>query len=105
VEALVKLVPLTEELLIYLAMDVGIALALLMVMKWLTGAFRKTSVTDELGVKDNFAFGISIAGGMLSLCIVLSSVVGRHVGMGYKDAAVAMLTFGLVGIILVKFGA
>lgn len=103
-EALVKLVPLTEELLIYLAMDVGIALALLMVMKWLTGAFRKTSVTDELGVKDNFAFGISIAGGMLSLCIVLSSVVGRHVGMGYKDAAVAMLTFGLVGIILVKFG-
>ena len=103
-EALVKLVPLTEELLIYLAMDVAIALALLMVMKWLTGAFRKTSVTDELGVKDNFAFGISIAGGMLSLCIVLSSVVGRHVGMGYKDAAVAMLTFGLVGIILVKFG-
>ncbi|WP_032097178.1 MULTISPECIES: DUF350 domain-containing protein [unclassified Alteromonas] len=103
-EALVKLVPLTEELLIYLAMDVGIALALLMVMKWLTGAFRQTSVTDELGVKDNFAFGISIAGGMLSLCIVLSSVVGRHVGMGYKDAAVAMLTFGLVGIILVKFG-
>ncbi|WP_269519055.1 DUF350 domain-containing protein [Alteromonas sp. BMJM2] len=103
-EALVKLVPLTEELLIYLAMDVGIALALLMVMKWLTGAFRKTSVTDELGVKDNFAFGISIAGGMLSLCIVLSSVVGRHVGMGYKDAAMAMLTFGLIGIILVKFG-
>ncbi|NDW21633.1 DUF350 domain-containing protein [Alteromonas hispanica] len=103
-EALVKLVPLTRELLIYLAMDVGIALALLMIMKWLTGAFRRFSVTDELGVKDNFAFGISIAGGMLSLCIVLSSVVGRHVGMGYQEAAIGMVTFGLIGIALVKFG-
>ena len=56
-EALVKLVPLTQELLIYLAMDVAIALVLLMIMKWLTGAFRKYSVTEELGVKDNFAFG------------------------------------------------
>lgn len=104
VEALVKLVPLSQELLIYLAMDVGIALLLLVVMKWLTGASRDYSVTEELGVKDNFAFGISIAGGMLSLCIVLSSVVGRHVGLGYKEAAVGMLTFGIVGILLVKFG-
>ncbi|WP_334022114.1 DUF350 domain-containing protein [Alteromonas sp. S015] len=103
-EALVKLVPLTQELMIYLAMDVAIALVLLMIMKWLTGAFRKYSVTEELGVKDNFAFGISIAGGMLSLCIVLSSVVGRHIGVGYKEAAIGMITFGIVGIILVKFG-
>ena len=103
-EALVKLVPISQELLIYLAMDVGIALLLLMVMKWLSGAFRDYSVAEELGVKDNFAFGISIAGGMLSLCIVLSSVVGRHVGLGYKEAAIGMLTFGIVGIVLVKCG-
>jgi len=104
VEALVKLVPLTQELAIYLAMDITIALVLLMIMKWLTGAFRKHSVTEELGVKDNFAFGISIAGGMLSLCIVLSSVVGRHVGQGYQEAALGMLVFGAVGILLVKLG-
>ncbi len=103
-EALVKLVPLSEELLVYLAMDVGIALVLLMIMKWLTGALRKYSVTEELGVKDNFAFGISIAGSMLSLCIVLSSVVGRHVGVGYQEAAIGMVTFGAAGILLVKLG-
>ncbi len=103
-DALLKLVPLSNDLWIYLAIDVALALLLLVLMKWLTGAFRKNSVTEELGVKDNFAFGISIAGGMLSLCIVLSSVVGRHVGQGYEDAAVGMLTFGFIGIILVKFG-
>lgn len=103
-DALLKLVPLTNDLWIYLAIDVALALLLLVLMKWLTGLFRKNTVTEELGVKDNFAFGISIAGGMLSLCIVLSSVVGRHVGLGYKDAAIGMLTFGFIGIILVKFG-
>ncbi|MCW8091258.1 DUF350 domain-containing protein [Alteromonas sp. ASW11-130] len=103
-ETLVKLVDLPSDLWVYLLIDLGLALFLLMVMKWMAGAFRKSTVTEELGVKDNFAFGISIAGGMLSLCIVLSSVVGRHVGLGYEQAAIGMLTFGLVGIILVKFG-
>jgi hypothetical protein len=104
VDALIKLVPLGSDLWIYLAIDVSIALALLVVMKWVTGLMRKNSVTEELGIKDNFAFGISIAGGMLSLCIVLSSVVGRHIGQGYSEAAIGMVTFGIVGILLVKFG-
>jgi|TARA_B110000211_G_scaffold164913_1_gene186209 hypothetical protein len=104
VDALIKLVPLGSDLWIYLAIDVSIALALLVVMKWVTGLMRKNSVTEELGIKDNFAFGISIAGGMLSLCIVLSSVVGRHIGQGYSEAATGMVTFGIVGILLVKFG-
>ncbi|MCW8107238.1 DUF350 domain-containing protein [Alteromonas ponticola] len=103
-ETLVKMVDLPSDLWVYLLIDLGLALLLLLLLKWMAGAFRKSSVTEELGVKDNFAFGISIAGGMLSLCIVLSSVVGRHVGLGYEEAAVGMLTFGLVGIILVKFG-
>lgn len=103
-DALVKLVPLQSDLWVYLAIDLAIALGLLLVMKWLTSASRNNSVTEELGVKDNFAFGISIAGGWLSLCIVLSAVVGRHVGQGYQEAAVGMVTFGVVGIILVKVG-
>ena len=78
-EILVKLVPLARDLWVYVAIDVGLALLLLLVMKWLSRSRAKVSVSDELGVKDNFAFGISVAGGMLSLCLVLSSVVGRHV--------------------------
>ncbi|NMH59080.1 DUF350 domain-containing protein [Alteromonas ponticola] len=103
-ETLVKMVDLPSDLWVYLVIDLGLALILLLLLKLMAGAFKKSTVTEELGVKDNFAFGISIAGGMLSLCIVLSSVVGRHVGMGYEEAALGMVTFGLVGIILVKFG-
>ena len=103
-ETLVKLVPLARDLLVYIAIDVGLALLLLLVMKWLSRSRAKVSVSDELGVKDNFAFGISVAGGMLSLCLVLSSVVGRHVGQGYEQAAIGMVIFGIIGILLVKVG-
>ena len=103
-ETLVKLVPLARDLWVYVAIDVGLALVLLLVMKWLSRSRAKVSVSDELGVKDNFAFGISVAGGMLSLCLVLSSVVGRHVGQGYEQAAIGMVIFGIIGILLVKVG-
>lgn len=103
-DALVKLVPLPHDLWVYVAIDVALALLLLLVMKWLSRSRAKVSVTDELGVKDNFAFGISVAGGMLSLCLVLSSVVGRHVGQGYEQAALGMVMFGVIGILLVKVG-
>ncbi|GEA10540.1 DUF350 domain-containing protein [Alteromonas sp. KUL49] len=103
-DTLVQLIPLDNSLWTYLVIDFGIALALLLVLKWLKGALSKTSVTEELGVKDNIAFGISLAGGMLGLCIVLSAVVGRHIGMGYTKAAIGMLVFGAVGISLLKVG-
>ena len=103
-EILVKLVQLARDLWVYVAIDVGLALLLLLVMKWLSRSRAKVSVSDELGVKDNFAFGISVAGGMLSLCLVLSSVVGRHVGQGYEQAAIGMVIFGIIGILLVKVG-
>ena len=96
--------PLARDLWVYVAIDVGLALVLLLVMKWLSRSRAKVSVSDELGVKDNFAFGISVAGGMLSLCLVLSSVVGRHVGQGYEQAAIGMVLFGIIGIFLVKVG-
>ncbi len=103
-ETLVKLNPLSAEIWGYLAIDVGIALILLFVVRWMSGRVTKISVSNELGERDNFAFGISVAGRMLSLCIVLGSVVGRHIGEGYQGAAIGMLLFGVISIALVKLG-
>jgi hypothetical protein len=103
-EQLVKLLPLSSDLPLYLAIDIGIAVLLLFAIRSLSVVFTKISVRSELGERDNFAFGISIAGRMLSLTIVLSAVVGRHVGLGFDIAAVGMLVFGALGILLVKIG-
>jgi len=103
-EQLVKLIPLSSDLLIYLAIDISIAIVLLFAIRSLSGLLTKVSVRQELGEKDNFAFGISMAGRMLSLTIVLSAVIGRHTESGFEAAALGMLIFGVIGIILVRLG-
>jgi uncharacterized membrane protein YjfL (UPF0719 family) len=103
-EQLVKFVPFSSDILIYLTIDLSIAVLLLLAIRSFSGVFSKVSVRNELGEKDNFAFGISMAGRMLSLTIVLSAVVGRHTQMGYEVAALGMLVFGVVGIVLVRAG-
>ncbi|WP_100656494.1 DUF350 domain-containing protein [Alteromonas flava] len=103
-DTLVKLNPLPSDLWVYLSIDISIAFVLLFIVRWFSGRISGVSVTNELGSKDNFAFGISMAGRMLSLCLVLGSVVGRHVGEGYQSAAIGMILFGFVGIGLVRIG-
>lgn len=104
-ESLLQLNALPAELWIYLAIDLAMVLLLLMIVRWLSGQFSQINVADELSMRDNFAFGISVAGRMLSLCIVLGSVVGRHVGEGYQSAALGVLLFGVICIGLVRFGS
>lgn len=103
-EQLVKFVPFSSDILVYLAIDLSIAVLLLLAIRSFSGVFSKVSVRNELGEKDNFAFGISMAGRMLSLTIVLSAVVGRHMHLGYEVAALGMVVFGGVGILLVRAG-
>lgn len=103
-DQLINLVSISSNLGIYLAIDITIAIAMLFVIRLLSGLFTKISVRDELGERDNFAFGISLAGRMVSLTIVLSAVMGRHIGMAYEEAALGMLIFGGLGIALIKIG-
>lgn len=103
-EQLIALVTFPSDIVLYVVMDIIIALALLLTIRLLAGAEGKISVSDELANKDNAAFGISVAGRMLSLCIVLSAIVGRHIGQGFDIAALGMLLFGVIGILLVKLG-
>ncbi len=103
-EQLIKINPLSSDLAVYLVIDLFIAVLLLLAIRALSGFYSKVSVRQELGERDNFAFGISLAGRMLSLTIVLSAVVGRHIDMGFQEAAVGMLLFGGSGIVLVKIG-
>ena len=103
-ESLVRLIDLPANIQVYLVIDIVIALLLLLVIRLLSGLPKDISVSQELGEKDNFAFGISLSGRMLALCLVLSAVVGRHIGLGFEYAALSTTIFGIIGIILIKVG-
>lgn len=103
-QALVNLIPVAPDLWVYLIIDIVIAIILLITLRWMSGKLASVNSTDELCAQDNFAFGISVAGRMLALCIVLSAAVASSEKNDYVYAGLSMLLYGLVGILLIKIG-
>jgi uncharacterized membrane protein YjfL (UPF0719 family) len=101
---LIELVGVNQELLIYLAIDLSIAIVLLGAMRFLLGFTSQVNSTEELAQKDNFAFGVSVAGSILALGIVLTGAITGENAPSYLMEAIGMLAYGTYGLILIKVG-
>lgn len=102
--ALVNLIPVSSNLWIYIAIDMAIAIFLLSTLRWISGKLGAMASDSGRNRHLNFAYGISVAGRMLALCIVLSGAVASSTKGDYLDSAISMVVYGLVGIFLIKIG-
>ena len=94
----------SSDLLLFLLVDLAIALALLSAMRFVTGAMDNIDTTDELAQRDNFAFGISLAGAIFALGIVLSGAITGEKAATLPLEILGMSLYGLVGLVLIKLG-
>ncbi|QSX32995.1 DUF350 domain-containing protein [Shewanella avicenniae] len=94
----------TQELVTMLAIDLGIAVLLLTVIRYMQGWSAKVNSSDELAVRDNFAFGISTAGAVAALGIVLTGAITGAAAHTYAQEAIGMAAYGVCGLVLIKFG-
>ena len=101
---LIDLVGVNQELLIYLAIDITIAIILLGAMRFLLGLTSQVNSTEELAKKDNFAFGVSVAGSTLALGIVLTGAIAGENAESYMMEVIGMLAYGGYGLALIKVG-
>jgi len=101
---LIELVGVNQNLLAILAIDISIAILLLGAMRFLSGLSAKVNSTEELAKEDNFAFGISVAGSILALGIVLTGAITGEAASSYAMEAIGMLAYGGYGLILIKVG-
>jgi uncharacterized membrane protein YjfL (UPF0719 family) len=101
---LIDFVGVNQELLIYLAIDLTIAIILLGAMRFLLGLTSQVNSTEELAQKDNFAFGVSVAGSILALGIVLTGAITGENATSYTMEIIGMLAYGIFGLILIKIG-
>ncbi|GHE84270.1 DUF350 domain-containing protein [Thalassotalea profundi] len=101
---LFEITGLNLDLIIYLTIDISIAIALLGAMKVVSGISAQVNSTDELSKEDNFAFGISVAGSVAALGIVLTGAITGENAESYTMEAIGMLTYGVLGLILIKIG-
>ena len=88
------------DLLAVLFVDLLIAVALLTAFRKLSGLISNVSSTEELAVKDNFAFGLVFAGGMVALAIVLTGAISGDPGSTLFNEIVLVVTYGVLGIAL-----
>ncbi len=101
---LIELVGVNQELLVFLAIDITIAIILLGAMRFLLGLTSQVNSTEELAHKDNFAFGVSVAGSILALGIVLTGAITGENAPSYLMEIIGMLAYGTYGLVLIKVG-
>lgn len=95
---------LTTDLAIILVIDLSIAIILLTLMRYLQGWTAKVDSRVELAERDNFAFGISTAGAIAGLGIVLTGAISGEAADSYLVEAIGMSIYGLFGLFLIKLG-
>ena len=88
------------DLLAVLFVDLLIAVALLTAFRKLAGLISNVSSTEELAEKDNSAFGLVFAGGMVALAIVLTGAISGDPGSTLFNEIVLVVTYGVLGIVL-----
>lgn len=101
---IMEITGLTTDLLIYLIIDISIAIILLGAMRFISGLSANVNTTDELSKEDNFAFGISVAGSIAALGIVLTGAITGESAESYLMEIVGMSVYGILGLILIKVG-
>jgi len=87
------------------AINLAIAVGAICCFRFLFGLLAGVNTTHELSEKDNYAFGISFAGGAGAIALVLSAAIGGDAAVSYVDEAINILTYAITGIILLKIGS
>ncbi len=87
------------------AINLGIAVAAICGFRALFGKLAGVSTTVELAEKDNYAFGVSFAGGAGALALVLSAAVTGDAADDFLSEAFNVLTYAVAGIVLLKLGS
>ena len=87
-----------------IAIDFVIIIALFVSLKFIKGWVSNLHANDEITERDNFAFGISFAAGLVALAIVLTGVSSGAFAVSLQQEALQMAAYGFLAIVLIKLG-
>ncbi len=87
-----------------LLIDLVIAVAMISGLRFITGVVANVDSAEELAARDNVAFGIAMAAGIIALALMLTGAVAGEPGITYVDEVVSVLAYGILGVLLIKIG-
>jgi Domain of Unknown Function (DUF350) len=81
-----------------------IAVGLLSGLRFVTGVVANVNSAEELAARDNYAFGVAMAAGIVALALMLTGAVSGEAGDTYVSEIVSVLADGVLGVVLIKVG-
>nr|VFK36435.1 MAG: protein of unknown function (DUF350) [Candidatus Kentron sp. SD]VFK38707.1 MAG: protein of unknown function (DUF350) [Candidatus Kentron sp. SD]VFK78786.1 MAG: protein of unknown function (DUF350) [Candidatus Kentron sp. SD] len=84
----------------YYAIDLVVVLVILAGLRFFSGMVANISLREVLSEDDNAAVGISLAGAIIGVAIMLMGAVAGDAGGTPGQEALLMLGYGIVGILL-----
>ena len=86
------------------ALDLAIAVAAMCALRYGAGALFGVDTRDELAEKDNLAFGLALAGGVVAVALVLAAAAAGDAAPDLLSELGAVAAFAAVGLLLLKLG-
>ena len=99
-EQLASLVILQDASINYYAIDFIMMLGFMAALRLLAGSIAEVSLTDVLAKQDNFAVGISLAGAIVAVAVLMMGVVSGDAGGSYVDEVSLMAGYGVLAMAL-----
>lgn len=87
-----------------LAINLVVAIAMIASLRLISGLVANVSTHEELSQKDNFAFGVAMAGGAIALALMLTGVVSGDPANSLLSEFTFVVSYGVVGLVLIKVG-
>ena len=87
-----------------LLIDLAIAVLMIAGLRFIRGLVTNVDSTEELASKDNYAFGIAMAGGTVALALMLMGAVSGEPGATLVDELISVISYGVLGLILMWVG-
>lgn len=103
-EFLTTYLGISTDYLIVLAVNLIIATAVLVCVRFVIGFISKVDMKHELSVRDNAAMGISLAGVIFAVGLIMVGVIDGEPSADLMAEIISIAISGILGIILV-FGA
>jgi len=88
-----------------LAVNILVALAGIFAFRQMQGLTFGVNVVNELSKKDNYAFGLSFAGGAYAFSLIIAAAVAGEAADSWINEALNIVMYAVVGLVLLKIGS
>ena len=87
-----------------IALDLAVAAVAICVLRYGAGLLFGVDTRDELAEKDNFAFGIALAGGVAAVALILAGAGSGEAAVNWSAELGSVVIYAVLGLILLKLG-